>query len=946
MYGRILRRYAPSVPRILGIQSDGINIATRYQLAPISRPGKLSFKRYKSWFQSLGKVKNSRKAKESELRTLDNKTVIIEDEDPNQVATEQLDQLKDPVLWDINHILKTTDMPDRLRQKILTEKLTKLVQDYEFNNPVMFLVNGVFMELYKLNKYVVITMKNGKIDNTGQSVLNQNQLMQLLDKSLTLLMNNDQPESLLTSSLPEYLSVLIQFVLSNDMPINDSILVRITLFSSKLNNNNFNLADTLLLLIKSKKITSEAFINELIETLSFQGKLNFQSFETIGQFNSTISPSNSLKLNDKFYLALIDYIKQLLENNIPKTHEYENLELNMFRIQKCALELVDQCPVEQLEIGTLLQLANLVGELNSANHYPDTPKVLKKILEYFNKLENHKKVTDSFLRQEYSDDLVIDNFISILLANDGFSLLQLLMDSVLKNSVVYLKERLIQSRVFFLLNTKGNYSESELSDAVIEKIEPEIISDTEQSIDLTKLYLQIIQISVSGKAVSPDGDFIAKLDDFFTSKGMEIHILSYKLRIDRAIHDLDQPAALKIFNESINNLMQWTSQDQEFTLQIRQTLNDLIILSCKQVNDIGELFNFFILIKQQMSNDSINIYSIIELSQRMLGAEYVGDCIEMLKRELPAIDKDSSIKLPANEPFAFAYRKLFDILHEFVITYNNEKTHETNWVLYGELHKYFHVPFESYLPAMKFFCESNRLNAALIIFRQIRRLHEAHGNHNHLPPLKEMYMYLFKEFGDNLYEEGVEEIHEYLKLDVSLPRQDIELINSILNAYSNLQDVSRVRDIFLSASPSSKIEGGSSGVNEKTIQIMIKTYTYADINYVKSFWNNLSSFGIIPNYDIFKQYLIAHVYHGLPEDAIEIAGEMDDYGLAVREDTLVSMYNFCLSPNDQIKVENWAKSEHKEAWESIVSKNLLKRTDDYMPDGNILIEGEKGVTSQ
>ncbi|EGV60754.1 hypothetical protein CANTEDRAFT_116822, partial [Yamadazyma tenuis ATCC 10573] len=207
-----------------------------------------------------------------------------------------------------------------------------------------------------------------------------------------------------------------------------------------------------------------------------------------------------------------------------------------------------------------------------------------------------------------------------------------------------------------------------------------------------------------------------------------------------------------------------------------------------------------------------------------------------------------------------------------------------------------------------------------------------------------MYVYLFEEFGDKLYQEGVEEIHEYLKTDVSLPRQDLELQNSLLQAYSNLQEVGKTRDLFLAMNPMKKIEGKST-INEETVQIMLKTFTYSNLNHVKLFWNNLSRFGILPNDAIFRQYLIAYVYHGFPEEATSLTEEMDDYGLEVTEDTVVSLYNFCLSSEDQDKIEEWAHAHYKELWQSAVDKKLLTRSNNYLPESSLLLENVTAAVS-
>merc|ERR1712080_152911 len=117
--------------------------------------------------------------------------------------------------------------------------------------------------------------------------------------------------------------------------------------------------------------------------------------------------------------------------------------------------------------------------------------------------------------------------------------------------------------------------------------------------------------------------------------------------------------------------------------------------------------------------------------------------------------------------------------------------------------------------------------------------YQLHGDHSFQPPSPEIYMYLLNEFGDKLYEEGVIQLHDWLKTDTNIPRVGLELTNVIMNAYCNLQDVAKVRDLFIAASINDKVD-------ETSAVIMIKAYTYNDLHYVEKFWDNLSKFGLVP----------------------------------------------------------------------------------------------------
>lgn len=798
--------------------------------------------------------------------------------------------LKDARFQDINHTIKTTDITNPQKREILNEKLQLVISDVPFDNHVLDLVNTIFMELYKLDNYTV------KFDDTTT----------LLHKSAEVILAESLPV------LPEFLSIIIQHALKSQTALQTQDLVYITLLASKLTNSNISLNDTLVLLIRSNRTLDKLYFEALIDYYHTSNTLQLNVFETISQ----VCKDHHQSLDDVFFNRLILYIEKLFEKP-PRVHEYKDLERSVPRVQLALTTALDSFKPETASIETTLNLLRVSHELLQVSHNSNLASARNEILDYLMGVE----FNDVFLRQP--DELLVSSFLELCLET-GYSKLYIgVFDLIVDNSMFFSAERVVQANLFKL----KELPEEQLYGKIVQHLQD---SDT----DPTALLLNVLQAFVTPGIVLPNGFLVQNLMQKFGTE-IDLPVMSYKICIDRAIADNNGLMARELFDRSLGNFTQWS---EDLSPKICRTLNDLIVISCNDISDIQELFLFFTTVKQQMKGRLCDINVVTELSKRMLGEELVGDCIEMLKRELPAIKKNSPSRLPLNEPFGQDYMALFNVLHDFITTYTNEETFETNWVLYGQLHKIFHVPYDSYLPAMKFFCSHGRLNASLVILRHIRGLSENHGNHNHLPPLKDMYMYLFQEFGDKLYEDGVNEVHEFLKTDISLPKQDIELQNSILNAYSNLQEVGKTRDLFLSMNPMKRIDG-KSVINEKTVQIMLKTYTYSDLNYVKTFWNNLSTFGIYPNYDIFRQYLIAHVYHGFTADAIELTNEMNDFDLEVSTDTLASMYNFCLTSKHQDDIEKWAEKAYPEIWESAVQKNLLKRSDDYVPETSMLLEG-------
>ena len=867
--------------------------------------------RYKSWLTSMNRSNAS--------STSNSSKVIIEE--PEKALTPELQKLED-----IRTILRSTDIPSRLRNGIIADKLTSLIRDVpDFKEipEVIPVIQDLFMELYKHNSHSLFKQ--------DQLILHPSDIIELMEKtSLLLIVQASKQDMKMT--IPDYFGILIQHYLQTpDFSVSDKLMVDIILVGSRL--EAINLHDILTLVINSKSSVSLRVINELMESFSVNGKLSLGVYETLITINSKY-PEIHL-LDDIFVDNYKAYIEKLYHNEPPLVHEYKNLDRSLFRVQSITNKLVESLTFSSFKVDTLLNMLTLVYELESANPRSSSIDCLSKIFDYINDNDLIPETTQVFLRQDSGDESTFESYVlSLWLFGKKYNnMLNQSFESVIDNSLFYSPERIIQAKLFQSLSKVE--TEEQIFDKAKQDIQTllqDISNDT--NIDYQQLYINILQLFVLSRTVSPRGTFIDALDKWFTREfDIEIPLVAYKIRIDKAIRHQDHIVAINTFDDSIQNMAAWSELNSP---AIIRTLNDLIVIACKKVDDIETVFSIFTKIKQQMVNHKANVHAITQLAKRMLDVEYVGDLIEMLKRELPDIDRDDEIKLSTEHNHGIPYRKLFYLLHNFVINYTNEATFETNWVLYGELHKYFHVPYKTYLPAMKFFCEQGRMNAALIIFRQIRKLYELHGNHNNLPPLKEMYMYLFQEFGNTLYEEGVKEVHEYLKMDVAITQTDIGLQNSILNAYSNLQDVAKVHDLFLSMASLLKLEGG---VDENTAQIMIKTYTYGDMNYVREFWNNLSSFGISIDYNMFRQYLIAHVYHGYTEDAITLTEEMNDFGFEVTEDVISSMYNFCLNSTSQLEIENWAKEHHNQLWIDLKTRNLLKPTDDYMPENNLLAQG-------
>lgn len=846
-------------------------------------------------------------------------------EDPRNGEAEDID---DECISAMKHYLKTSEVPPKLRMKLLGGKLQEYIHkedDLSTNTKSLGVLNNVFWELYKLNNNSIVDEGTKKV----MGDLNIDDIITLFKKSTAEFTKTQE----VAVKLPEYVAVLATHITKNHEIYPSDVLAEVVLLAYSVNNIRLDYA-LMLLIENDEKALSPEVLTFLFKRLDEQKRLSLKDFESITNISNIL-------LTSEFYDVYISYLDQLF-SEIPEVHEYKNEDRNITRIQHITSSIIEKTDINIIELKMRFKLIKLCHELLSVSHNDLLKTNIKKILNSFtvNKEKDMESEVLSNIENSHKED---EEFIDVLFSSlwetgATKSVFIQKLNELILNSDEFSVPLKCQAHFYNHIILRGEtYAENDIGDQIIMGLEAdfeewgrnEMAAGDLENI-AKEIEMRLNKILLYTDTVHSLGPCLKMIRQFFTKNFLfKTNAELYKYRIDSAISHKNLPHAIEAFGDSTEDLVEWNCTTN---LSLRRTLNDLIVLLCENTEDINAIFPTFLQIKQQLGLQC-DINAVTALAFRMLEAEYVGDLIEMLKRELPNIKKDDIKKLPTTGIIGEKYRKLFDILHDFVIKYENEKTFETNWVLYGELHKYFLIPYETYLPAMKFFCKHKRLNAALIIFRQIKMLSELHGQHGNLPPLREMYLYLFQEFGDQLYQDGVEELHEYLKTDTNINSRDIILANCILNAYSNLQEVTKARDLFIAMSSLPKEEGG---INEETIQIMIKTYTYSDLLYVRKFWDNLSTYGIVPNYDIYKQYLIAHVYHGFMSSAIELTGNMEDYNLKLSSDTILAMNNYCLETSGQDELEKWAKENHGEIWDELTSSGKLRRADNYVPENNLI----------
>lgn len=683
---------------------------------------------------------------------------------------------------------------------------------------------------------------------------------------------------------PDFLERLLRQLIANVNKLPDQTLILVLDFISRQQVNVEEIYHRLEFRI------NDEFMANYIKHLKNQNRLNFGVFESMSK----------IRVTDSFVFGLNNYVEGLFGNNIPEVHCYDDLEKSVDRVQMLISDVIENIDVQKLSIPAVFTIFKLNEEFLQVLTSSQAEVARRKLL-YGLALRN-SEVIDSLKELTDQDDILIES----------------LLFSARKDDVKFCNT-LIEHVVNDLKYTLALQVEAKLMSEVLLQLDLEAILKSE---DISKESFESVIQAVS----KSHPGLTSYAYDYYRQNGLQPSAKVFKSMLDLAISENDYHLAFKIFNDS-TTYIQWPDHFDDLT--ISKTLNDLIQCVVSNIS-IRDSFLMFRKIKAQLQQQ-INIDSINVLATAMLEANLVGDTLEMLKRELPKI-KGEKLRLPIDKPFGYKYLKLFDTLHTYAITNTFDKSVTNNWYLFTHLYKYFHIPADRILPTLKFFCQHERWNGALLIFNKMVDQYQLHGDHSFQPPSLEIYKYLLNEFGDKLYEEGVIQLHDWLKMDTNIPRVGLELTNVIMNAYCNLQDVAKVRDLFIAASINDKVD-------EESAVIMIKAYTYNDLHYVEKFWDNLSQFGLIPNYDMYKQYLIAYAYYGKTENAFELVEKIDDYDLNVNEDLLLNLHNYCYIEDKQQEIKEWARTNHPKLWGNVENSGLLVEATGYKPHEHFLVDG-------
>ncbi|ODQ79890.1 hypothetical protein BABINDRAFT_8082 [Babjeviella inositovora NRRL Y-12698] len=395
---------------------------------------------------------------------------------------------------------------------------------------------------------------------------------------------------------------------------------------------------------------------------------------------------------------------------------------------------------------------------------------------------------------------------------------------------------------------------------------------------------------------------------------------TFWLLINHALDTKNTTKALEYFENSFTEGVLWMELEGKYTTVVnrlmRQLGEDLLAKgNFAAKDDCNTIWRWFTRLDQ--IKHKLDVYTAAMWMQLFLKneKEYVGNAVTIAEHVLPPLPEKGELNeiLPKEKADFETYKPLYDVLYDYTLSSTLDANR--NWSILGFIDTFFVIPAENYLPLMRKFCEMDRPNAGLILFKNMKRYHRFYGLP---PPSEEVYIFLFNKFGEMYYEEGVAQMHKMMNMEVAV-HIDARVMNAALAAHVNLQDTLAARTLFHSMLAIPK----EVGINEETVSIMMKNYALLSIGSARRFWSSLSDFDILPTADNYKWFIIAHCHAGLPDEALLIAQSMEENYVEVTGDVLATLHNWTSDAAARAEVVAWASALHPQLWARIAHDGLL-----------------------
>lgn len=408
---------------------------------------------------------------------------------------------------------------------------------------------------------------------------------------------------------------------------------------------------------------------------------------------------------------------------------------------------------------------------------------------------------------------------------------------------------------------------------------------------------------------------------------------SYCILMNRRVHCKDAEGALRLFNQSINDGCQWSGDEDR---QI-ETLSALLVAMCEMrpVN-VDQVFDTYAQIYGYSEKPLLRAAqtALLRIMVQLINRkEDAGQIQQYIEQQFGCLRGEHvpppAIGLPFDQN-----TDLVQIMMDKVMTCPD---YRVAWEIYGMLNQLVRLPFDTYLPCMRRFCQLGRPDAALLIFKYVR----ARSRTGQIPaPNTDMYVYLFDEFAHQMYEEGVNDLLTEFRTDLCM-EADMQVMNAILRAQTELDDPDGAYSTF---DEIANFPAGT-GADNDTITTMLRLLTRTSLSHVEKFWVEAPKlYGVAPNEDNLRQYVIANCYHGYYLRALEMTKNMKQvYGIEPSDQIIEALYNWTMLAPRKEKVKQWAIQAYPETWKLLEASNRLEQkviraNDDNDSEGALRLE--------
>lgn len=407
---------------------------------------------------------------------------------------------------------------------------------------------------------------------------------------------------------------------------------------------------------------------------------------------------------------------------------------------------------------------------------------------------------------------------------------------------------------------------------------------------------------------TPDTIVDKALSYFSADLNIEGDLETFALRMEHVLSKDRSSDAAELFQQSLQKGCQWDEDDGKYL----STLDNLLV----KIDKTDTFFAFRLYKRVKMFTKTVGYDARCSLLNMFLKGGYIADAGMFLEEEFADGDPEKST---SDSISADGVPELYRMMYDYIMA---SEDYQQAWLLFGYMNRFIKLPYGSYYPIMQKFCQLQRPDASLAIFKFMRARHLKEGMS---PPNADIYVLLFDEFGRTFYEEGVLTLHTYFKMDLCI-EAETRILNSIMGAYCNLLDDPRTMEQWRQLILGNQVDNDS-------VTIMIKHFTRASLADVEELWTTLPDLGLQPSRDNLRQYVIANCYNGYYLRALNIVKNMEqDYGLLPDGDTIEALYNWTMVSHRKEQVKAWALENHAEEWHALESRGTLKTY--VLPENN------------